>query len=343
MPALGMAQDTGIIVAWHKRLGDPVKAGDILIEVETDKTTMEVEAGFDGFLTSVLAEAGVPIPVGDVIAIVSDTSGGAGSAAKGTSATLPSAGDENIAPDDRIGAAQSAEISVAPTLPAESGRRTDAARPPVGRVLASPKARVLARERGIDLGMLVRQGIPQPYHVADLDRATPEASLPASSVSLIRTSVERSRFDGLLSWLSAHTGESVSRAHVWAAFAAGSFRVATQARRDEDIIVACAQFAGRFDEIVLINPDRAGLSDLAKDETGARPQITVHDLMDTLLTDYRPGGGTADPCLTVTNGPDGARLDLALAFDADALPIEEAVVLLTDLAKRIREPLYHLL
>ena len=45
MPALGMAQDSGLIVAWHKAPGDEVAAGDVLFEVETDKSTVEVEAG----------------------------------------------------------------------------------------------------------------------------------------------------------------------------------------------------------------------------------------------------------------------------------------------------------
>ena len=71
MPALGMTQDTGLIVAWHKAPGDAVAAGDILFEVETDKSTMEVEAGHDGFVAALLAEAGEEAPVGDVIAIIS--------------------------------------------------------------------------------------------------------------------------------------------------------------------------------------------------------------------------------------------------------------------------------
>ncbi len=58
MPALGMAQDTGLIVAWHKQPGDAVAKGDVLFEVETDKATMEVEAAADGFLTDVAAGEG---------------------------------------------------------------------------------------------------------------------------------------------------------------------------------------------------------------------------------------------------------------------------------------------
>ena len=63
MPALGMAQETGKIVAWQKSEGDAVKTGDVLFEVETDKATMEVEAQADGFLNGVRTGAGEDVPV----------------------------------------------------------------------------------------------------------------------------------------------------------------------------------------------------------------------------------------------------------------------------------------
>ncbi len=70
MPALGMAQDTGHIVAWHKAAGDAVVSGDVLFEVETDKATMEVEAQATGTLTRVTAGEGADVPVGEVIALI---------------------------------------------------------------------------------------------------------------------------------------------------------------------------------------------------------------------------------------------------------------------------------
>src|SRR6056300_323007 len=73
MPALGMAQDTGLLVAWHKNPGDPVASGDVLFEVETDKSTMEVEAQADGYLSHVKHSAGQDVPVGQVIAQITDT------------------------------------------------------------------------------------------------------------------------------------------------------------------------------------------------------------------------------------------------------------------------------
>jgi pyruvate/2-oxoglutarate dehydrogenase complex dihydrolipoamide acyltransferase (E2) component len=76
MPALGMAQSTGLIVAWLKQPGEKVKAGEALMEVETDKAVMEVEAQADGFLTDVRASAGDTVPVGDVVALISETPAG---------------------------------------------------------------------------------------------------------------------------------------------------------------------------------------------------------------------------------------------------------------------------
>lgn len=73
MPALGMAQDTGTLLAWHKSEGEAVTQGETLFEVETDKTTMEVEAPASGFLVGISASDGDEVPVGQVIAIISDS------------------------------------------------------------------------------------------------------------------------------------------------------------------------------------------------------------------------------------------------------------------------------
>ncbi|MGH7904447.1 MAG: biotin/lipoyl-containing protein, partial [Candidatus Dormibacteraceae bacterium] len=68
MPALGMAQDTGILVAWLRGEGDEVTKGEPLMEVETDKAVVEVEAPASGRLAAVTAAAGDQVPVGHVIA-----------------------------------------------------------------------------------------------------------------------------------------------------------------------------------------------------------------------------------------------------------------------------------
>jgi pyruvate dehydrogenase E2 component (dihydrolipoamide acetyltransferase) len=68
MPALEMAQETGKLVSWKKKEGDSVKKGELLLEVETDKAVVEIEAGGDGVLGGITAQAGAVVPVGQTIA-----------------------------------------------------------------------------------------------------------------------------------------------------------------------------------------------------------------------------------------------------------------------------------
>src|SRR5262245_11026868 len=68
MPALEMAQETGKLVSWKKNEGEQVKKGEMLLEVETDKAVVEIEAGGDGVLSGVTAKVGDVVPVGQTIA-----------------------------------------------------------------------------------------------------------------------------------------------------------------------------------------------------------------------------------------------------------------------------------
>src|SRR5271157_3094401 len=68
MPALEMAQETGKLISWLKKEGDPVVKGEPLLEVETDKAIMEIEAPGDGILAGVKVQAGTEVPVGRTIA-----------------------------------------------------------------------------------------------------------------------------------------------------------------------------------------------------------------------------------------------------------------------------------
>ena len=70
MPALGMAQETGKILRWLKADGAAVAKGEPLLEVETDKVTVEIESPADGTLAGVSAGEGADVPVGTVIALV---------------------------------------------------------------------------------------------------------------------------------------------------------------------------------------------------------------------------------------------------------------------------------
>jgi pyruvate dehydrogenase E2 component (dihydrolipoamide acetyltransferase) len=129
MPALEMAQETGKLVSWLKKEGDKVSKGDLLLEIETDKAVMEVEATADGVLGGITGEVGTDIPVGQTIAWLLKPGEEVPTEAKpDTPATAPVAE-----------AAHSSDETSPSSVAANSA----------GRV--SPKARRLAKDHGIDL------------------------------------------------------------------------------------------------------------------------------------------------------------------------------------------------
>lgn len=132
MPALEMAQETGKLVSWKKKNGESVKKGELLLEVETDKAVVEVEAAGDGILGGITAQAGDVVPVGQTIAWLLKQ----GEAPPATTAPTQTGRTGAAAPQ--------ATASAAPV--AAAGPVASA-----GPVQISPKARRLAKEHGVDV------------------------------------------------------------------------------------------------------------------------------------------------------------------------------------------------
>ena len=163
MPMLGMAQETGKVLRWLKAEGDAVAKGEPLIEVETDKVTVEIEAPADGTLAAVSAAEGEEVPVGQAIAFV---------LAPGESAPEPVAS---------VAAAASAPAKVA--VVAAEGNGSVVVETAPRRVLASPKARRLAAERGVPIAEIAGSGPYGAVVAADVLAAVPgtvKTTVPAT-------------------------------------------------------------------------------------------------------------------------------------------------------------------
>jgi pyruvate dehydrogenase E2 component (dihydrolipoamide acetyltransferase) len=157
MPMLGMAQETGKVLRWLKHDGDTVRKGEPLLEVETDKVTVEIEAPADGTLAGVRVPEGTEVPVGEVIALV---------LAEGEIAPVGETEPRAVREVEAVAAAPTvAEV----TMPKR--RRGP---------LASPKARRLAQERGIDLDSLTGSGPNGAIVAADVEKG--KAPAPVSNV-----------------------------------------------------------------------------------------------------------------------------------------------------------------
>lgn len=162
MPALGMAQETGKVLRWHKAEGDVVSKGEPLLEIETDKVTVDVESPADGTLGAVRAAEGDEVPVGEAIASVF----AAGENLDAVASTHPVATPASVA-------VRNAEPGA--TLVEQPRRR-----------LASPKARRIAAERGISIAALAGSGPRGAVVAADVNAIAPIAEpAPAAGIPAV--------------------------------------------------------------------------------------------------------------------------------------------------------------
>lgn len=321
MPQLGMTQDSGVIVAWLKGQGDKVAEGDALFEVETDKTTMEVEAPASGFLAGLRAGKGDNVPVGNVIAVIVDSEAEAAELAAERPAGDGAPAEGNLSQPASESAAMPEQPAPAqPTAPEPAPVSARPTTPPIatGKVLASPKAKRVAAEQGIDLMALRAQGVREPIHVADLTRTT------AGGHSSLSARVDGAAFNLLLQ----KAQRDADRTMLFAAFAAGAWRTVFEVA---DVAIVIRRLDGSTD--VIANPDRGGAGDTRA------AAFSLVDLCDTRLSGFNPASGG----MTLTVARDGTGFALTFAFGEAALPVAHAVALLDNLAARIEDPIRQLL
>ena len=159
MPKLSDTMEEGVIATWNVSEGDAVEAGDIIAEVETDKATMEVEAFDAGTVLKILVNEGDAVPLGGLMAVlgeegedISDILDGAGSSSSEPKAETKEAKSEEKK-ETSSGSSSSGLTSPKSETSASSSSTTDN-----GRIKASPLARKMAEDKGIDLGTVDGSG-----------------------------------------------------------------------------------------------------------------------------------------------------------------------------------------
>ena len=176
LPKMSDTMTEGVIVRWTIKVGDSVKSGDIIAEVETDKATMDMEVYSKGQILHLIASEGQAIPVDAAIAIVGQPGedfqallSGAASAATNINSTASNIESSNNTPVTQAPVSNSAPVASV----------SDAN----GRVLASPLAKKIAAEKGIDLNGIQGTGENGRIVKKDLENASPAASSSTSSAS----------------------------------------------------------------------------------------------------------------------------------------------------------------
>ncbi|KPM11091.1 dihydrolipoyllysine-residue acetyltransferase, mitochondrial-like protein [Sarcoptes scabiei] len=185
LPALSPTMEMGTIVSWEKKEGDKLNDGDLLAEIETDKATMGFETPEEGYLAKILIPAGTKdIPIGKLLCIIVPDENDIKAFANYTpkqSTTVESAAKSSPekfkAESSRTSSQQpeTTQHSILPTQPAPVSSQIKSSSN--ARILASPLARSLAKEKGIDLSLLSGTGPGGRIRANDVLNASPQKSL----------------------------------------------------------------------------------------------------------------------------------------------------------------------
>ncbi len=171
MPALSSTMTEGKIVEWLKQPGDKVGRGESVLVVESDKADMDVESFQDGYLAAVLMPAGSTAPVGETIGLIVETEAEIADAQAKAPSAAPAASAP--APTPAPAAVQAPAPTPAPTSAPAAPAPVAAAAAPVanGRVVASPRAKKLASQMGVDLSTVRGSGPHGRIQAEDVEQA----------------------------------------------------------------------------------------------------------------------------------------------------------------------------
>jgi pyruvate dehydrogenase E2 component (dihydrolipoamide acetyltransferase) len=198
MPRLSDTMTEGVIAGWQKNVGDSVKKGDVLADIETDKATMELESYKDGILLYQGAKAGEKILVNDLLCVI----GAAGTnvdaivaaVKSGAGATAPAASNAAPAASPAVSSAPAANAP-APAAPAVQAVVNE------GRIFASPLAKKMAEERGIDLKYVKGTGDNGRITKFDIDGYVPAtASATSATQAVTAASAVQAAHQGVVSF-----------------------------------------------------------------------------------------------------------------------------------------------
>ncbi len=180
MPKLGFDMQEAVLNNWLKAIGDPISRGEVVAEIESDKATLELESQADGVLLHTLEESGAIVPVGANLAII-------GAEGEDFSDMLGSNGNETKA-DEKQPAAETATAASTPQQPQASQPTTTTSSSDEfpGGVKATPVARRVAQEKGIDLTQVSGSGPDGRIRKADVETfvAQPAAAAPVAAAPI---------------------------------------------------------------------------------------------------------------------------------------------------------------
>lgn len=192
MPRLSDTMTEGVIAGWHKNVGDAVKKGEVLADIETDKATMELESYKDGILLYQGAKAGEKILVNELLCIIGKEGLDVNAIVAGVKAGGKATGDSQPATENKQPATNASNPTPNPK-PQTPDPDASAVVVNDGKILASPLAKKVASEKGVDLRYVKGTGDNGRITKTDIDNYTPAASGVASTPAISTPGAAASR------------------------------------------------------------------------------------------------------------------------------------------------------
>ncbi|RME86377.1 MAG: biotin/lipoyl-binding protein [Caldilineae bacterium] len=342
MPKLGLTMEEGTVVAWLVEPGQTVEAGQPLLEIETDKVVVEVEAPASGILGPALVAVGERLPVGTVLAHIYAEGE---PIAERAPVRAPSPRPPTPPPEP-------------PSLPAQRAPTPAASRPTpaAGRIFSSPRARKRARELGVDWRTLSGSGPRGRIIERDVLRHVQRTSSPAPTSApgiLLQATVQPDALFALHRQLGPHIradGGLEPTMADWLALA-----VAHTLAADRDLLAALWPGSDEIglgllelDEHATVSammlPLRAGLGTVVQRRQAAQPASTdsplllLLDLSRTRIDSLSMALPPPHPALLALGRLQAAQAALTLAARPNRLPLPLAVRLLEQVCRRLDEP-----
>ena len=361
MPVLGMNQDTGTIAEWVKKEGDFVEAGDVLLAVETDKAIQDIEAGVSGYLCEIKYPAGTDVPVGEIIASITDQIpvydkplSGMESVSNKTKQQERVPGLKKDFPENEPYIATKPAVTDSMVASELSVRRNESNLDTAGqsdayRTLASPKAKRIARELGIKVEQVAGNS-NAPIHSKDvivmakcLIRSGLQGgkeTFPKLNNAQMTVKADATNIQNCDAWLREKT-TNISMGHLVATLAVIQLRAIGFFKSNDYVRVLVDIWSGeKIESSVVVNPDKFRVSQLEiqkceESESADMRVICVNSsrISNLELTEY------TIPTLTICANDKNLSAHM-LGFQAMYTP--DVMKFSDNLAFALEQPLIHL-
>ena len=346
MPVLGMNQDTGIIASWQKSVGDYVNAGDVVMEVETDKAIQEIEAFESGYLSQILYPAESDVPVGEVVGLITAEMPDAAELAA-TQIPVESAASESAEAAPTEAVREGPNKSSATTDPKPESRAISNSS---GLVLASAKARAAAYKENVSLTDVAESSGKSPLHAADVDtylrnrQLSPQVmTSSANQGAVLSFKVKSKGLRHCEQWLadSGVSTQPLLSSHLVATLVMGLWRELMLLEVEGALAIDVSCFgADGFRLERLQDADKQRFSNLtpdASDQSGDA-DIQLIDLRNSRIENYQPSE-FSQPLFVVSSAGKKTSVSLhSISTDQSA----GAIALMDLLARQIEEPLIYI-